>query len=169
MRQFLTCRGTRDRRPRPRVEVRAVWSQVQLPGGCPKEKRQQDRDRFLTFTKEQEEIPWLLLAREWRPHWPNPHALFPISSFTLGHTLYFYPDFVLPVRGPGAGGGENQQKGPAANHGRWADRINVTISVIKMKNHRHHPPMRVPFLASVKLSLAPPAPTQHLKPILFFY
>ena len=37
-----------------------------------------------------------------------------------------------------------------------------------MKNHHHHHPMRVPFLASVKLSLAPPAPTQHLKPILFF-
>ena len=33
-----------------------MWSQVQLPGGCPKEKRQQDRDRFLTFTKEQEEM-----------------------------------------------------------------------------------------------------------------
>ena len=29
-------------------------------------------------------LPWLLLAREWRPRWPNPHALSPISSFTSG-------------------------------------------------------------------------------------
>ena len=89
------------------------------------------------------------------------------SNFWIQFSGYFCPDFVLPVRGPGAGGGENQQKGPAANHGRWSDRTNVTISVIKMKNHHHHHPMRVPFLASVKLSLAPPAPSQHLKPILF--
>ena len=40
------------------------------------------------------------------------------SNFWIQFSGYFCPDFVLPVRGPGAGGGENQQKGPAANHGR---------------------------------------------------